>query len=1197
MFKKESFFMEIFFRKKKEINLNNDGIIRIHANEPDCKSDNRIRNTKYTMWSFFPMILLQQFQSFSSVFFFIIMMLQLIPDFAIGSIIPSLLPWTFVLVISLVNEGLDDYRRYQRDIECNSRRVKVWENGCYREKMCAEIKTGNVVLIMKGERVPADCIILKTEDPKGELFIRTDQLDGETDWKGRLAVNETQMCKPEIIEGIEAHVEMPHKDIYSFNGRISLKFHKSNSVIKELQPDSESKSIVNDIFFNLTKYESKYNKGIETINNILNKGSKFRSGTNKNIVDNSTNIKKCDSIDNNDMFVSVGLENTIWANTVAATCSAIGLVIYTGKDTRSMMNTYKPRSKFGKLEKEIDRFVAMLGFLSTVAALWFTLTKASSLEYSFVILLVRFVMIFSYVIPISLKVSINLARIYYVSMLQGKLPGAIVRTSSLQEELGRISFFLSDKTGTLTKNEMTMKRVHLGTICYTHENTEEIRAIFEKYVLDSKNNLSKHSNLYKDDSYKGMSSNLSKMSYKETSYNDSDLKRDVLFKKTRSLERKIYDMIEALAVCHNVTPVVVDGEITYHASSPDEVAILRYTASVGMQLVRRERNQIVLKTPAGFVTYRILEIFPFNSDTKRMGIIVLKEKQYDYDSEKIKSIIDNGEMTCNSKDNNNNNINSNGNNNINGNSNNNINGNINSNGNINESKPTDDTKNSYLSEGFNDTGEILFFMKGADSTMKNIVIETDWAEEETDNMARNGFRTLLVGKRLLTQNEYADFRKKYDEAKLLLANRAEKVFAEQCALEKGLELLGITGVEDMLQDRVSHTLEGLRNAGLKIWMLTGDKIETAISIALSSKLLDKMDRFLVVTNCNTKQELAKHISTLNSKRYNAIVIDGTSLGGIIKDFLPEFIAAAKNLTCLIGCRYTPTQKAVMTAALKKYAGETVCAIGDGGNDVSMITEADVGIGIEGKEGNQASLAADFSVKTFSMVSDLLFWHGRRCYKNSSGIAGLIIHRGTVIAIIQGIFCALIHFFPISIFQGRMLPLFMCYTFLPLFAFIRAEDISRKLVLKFPELYKELRKSNLLSFKKLFVLCLNSFFQASIIMLIFFWFHTELFFLSILVFTTMIFNEQLMIIFTIERLNLEVFLFCALSLFLYFLSTFIFDELSASESVFKNFPLILFASSVAMIFKIIRRIYKWGVKPASYTKLGFNKNRYLRKTEI
>lgn len=213
-----------------------------------------------------------------------------------------------------------------------------------------------------------------------------------------------------------------------------------------------------------------------------------------------------------------------------------------------------------------------------------------------------------------------------------------------------------------------------------------------------------------------------------------------------------------------MTPVTNDdGSVTYQASSPDEVAIVNWTASVGLTLVFRDRTRMELQTPSGSrLTYDILDIFPFTSESKRMGIIVRETT----------------------------------------------------------------------------TGEITFLQKGADVVMAKIVQRNDWLEEETANMAREGLRTLVMAKKKLSGATFHEFAKKYHEASVRLEGRNEAmagVVAE--ILEHDLELLGLTGVEDKLQEDVKGTLELLRNAGVRIWMLTGDKIETARCIAISTKLV------------------------------------------------------------------------------------------------------------------------------------------------------------------------------------------------------------------------------------------------------------------------------------------------------------------------------------------------------------------------
>ena len=213
-----------------------------------------------------------------------------------------------------------------------------------------------------------------------------------------------------------------------------------------------------------------------------------------------------------------------------------------------------------------------------------------------------------------------------------------------------------------------------------------------------------------------------------------------------------------------VTPVTNDdGSVTYQASSPDEVAIVKWTETVGLTLVFRDRTRMTMQTPEGaHLEFEILDVFPFTSESKRMGIVV-REKT---------------------------------------------------------------------------TGEVTFLQKGADVVMARIVQRNDWLEEECANLAREGLRTLVIGRKRLSEETYTTFKERYHQASIQLQNRNEAM-AEVVAeiLERDLELLGLTGVEDKLQDDVKQTIELLRNAGIKIWMLTGDKIETATCIAISTKLV------------------------------------------------------------------------------------------------------------------------------------------------------------------------------------------------------------------------------------------------------------------------------------------------------------------------------------------------------------------------
>ena len=241
-------------------------------------------------------------------------------------------------------------------------------------------------------------------------------------------------------------------------------------------------------------------------------------------------------------------------------------------------------------------------------------------------------------------------------------------------------------------------------------------------------------------------------------------------------------------------------------------------------------------------------------------------------------------------------------------------------------------------------------------------------------MAREGLRTLVYGYRDLTSAEYEDFERKYHEAECSMENRdANKQHVVESLLEKNLYPLCVTGVEDKLQDGVRQTLELLQQAGIKAWMLTGDKVETATCIAISARLF-KPTHIIKTITAKTPEECKVQLDEFEGTQNAVLVIDGNSLQMCLDNFSKDFFMAAQKSPSVVCCRCSPTQKAAIVSLMKCHTAaqnSTVAAIGDGGNDVSMILTADVGIGIEGKEGKQASLAADFSITQFSHVARLI----------------------------------------------------------------------------------------------------------------------------------------------------------------------------------------------------------------------------------
>uniref|UniRef100_A0AAR2LT80 Phospholipid-transporting ATPase n=1 Tax=Pygocentrus nattereri TaxID=42514 RepID=A0AAR2LT80_PYGNA len=923
---------------------------------------NAIKNQKYNILTFVPGVLYQQFKFFLNLYFLVVACSQFVPSLKIGYLYTYWAPLGFVLAVTMVREAVDEVRRYRRDKEMNSQLYsKLTVRG--------DVSRSDLVL---NQRVPADMIFLRTSEKTGACFIRTDQLDGETDWKLKMAVACTQRL-PALgdLFSISAYVyaQKPQLDIHSFEG-------------------------------NFTRED-------------------------------------CDP----PIHESLSIENTLWASTVVASGTVIGVVIYTGKETRSVLNTSQSKNKVGLLDLELNRLTKAL-FLALVV-LSIVMVALQGFIGPWFRNLFRFIVLFSYIIPISLRVNLDMGKSAYgwMIMKDENIPGTVVRTSTIPEELGRLVYLLTDKTGTLTQNEMVFKRLHLGTVSYGMDTMDEIQS----HIIQS---------------YAQVSSAPSNGS--SASSTPSRKAPPSAPKVRKSVSSRIHEAVKAIALCHNVTPVYEsrangastepesteadqdfsDDNRTYQASSPDEVALVRWTESVGLTLVNRDLTSLQLKTPAGqILTFYILQIFPFTSESKRMGIIVREEA----------------------------------------------------------------------------TGEITFYMKGADVAMASIVQYNDWLEEECGNMAREGLRTLVVAKKSLSEEQYQDFENRYNQAKLSLHDRTLKVAAVVESLEREMELLCLTGVEDQLQADVRPTLELLRNAGIKIWMLTGDKLETATCIAKSSHLVSRSQDIHVFRPVSSRGEAHLELNAFRRKHDCALVISGDSLEVCLRYYEHEFVELACQCPAVVCCRCSPTQKAQIVRLLQQHTANRTCAIGDGGNDVSMIQAADCGIGIEGKEGKQASLAADFSITQFKHIGRLLMVHGRNSYKRSAALGQFVMHRGMIISTMQAVFSSIFYFASVPLYQGfLMVGYATIYTMFPVFSLVLDQDVKPEMALLYPELYKDLTKGRSLSFKTFLIWVLISVYQGGILMygaLVLF--DQEFVHVVAISFTALILTELLMVALTVR----------------------------------------------------------------------------------
>ena len=719
---------------------------------------NVISNAKYTPWSFLPRTLYNEFSFFFNLYFLLVALSQVISQLRIGYLSTYTAPLAFVLTITLGKEAYDDITRRRRDAELNSERYTILAveesdakhkskkrkttRGANRlaeiedeetrldsdaearsqgvkdaTKMSKDLKVGDILKLEKGQRVPADAVLLKSvasentvqdDQGDGEAFIRTDQLDGETDWKLRVAPPLSQSLELTKFSQLSISAGKPSKKVNEFLGTLT---HRQSSLTKE-------------------------------------------------------------------QSVPLNIDNTAWANTVlASTATVYAVIVYTGPQTRQALSTSASRTKTGLLEYEINNLTKILCGLTLLLS--FILVAAYKFESpdgrKWYIAVMRYLILFSTIVPISLRVNLDMSKSVYAWLIHRDhdIPGTIVRTSTIPEDLGRIEYLLSDKTGTLTQNDMQLKKIHVGTVSYASDAMAEVSAYVRQGFGSSEASSKKASILPGTVAGSGAGT-----------------------RSRREIGSRVRDVVLALALCHNVTPTTeeIDGKeiVTYQASSPDEIAIIRWTETCGLRLAHRDRRSMTLESTHSSQTaarVEILNLFPFTSESKRMGIIVRFVQDGDTEQQ---------------------------------------------------------------------TGEnsdpVWFFQKGADTIMTNIVAKNDWLDEETANMAREGLRTLVVGRKKLSAEQYQEFSEQYRQASLALHDRdAGMAQVVREYLEQDLELLGVTGVEDKLQNDVKPSLELLRNAGVKIWMLTGDKVETARCVAISSKLVARGQYIHTVAKSKSKK--------------------------------------------------------------------------------------------------------------------------------------------------------------------------------------------------------------------------------------------------------------------------------------------------------------------------------------------------------
>ncbi|OWF44221.1 phospholipid-transporting ATPase VA [Mizuhopecten yessoensis] len=1051
---------------------------------------NRIKTTKYTLLTFFPKNIFEQFHRFANLYFILVVALNWVPQIqAFGKEI-AMVPVIFVLAVTCIKDAFEDFRRYKSDQKINHTQCRLYKSDeeRYVKGEWHDIHVGDFVHLSCNEIIPADIVLVKSSDHQGICHIETCNLDGETNLKQRQAVYGIDYGK----DGFKAKMfdftlecDLPNSEIYKFKGY------------------------------------------------IINQGDK----------------------------ISLNKDNLLLRGcTVRNTDYVEGIVVYAGHDTKAMLNNRNPRYKRSKLERHINRDVVwcvilllfLCFFCAIASGIWLGGYKDRHLVpfipyesdewynpyFQAFVVFFTYIIIYQTVIPLALYVSVELVKlgqVYFITndirMYYEPMDKRVeCRALNITEDLGQVEYIFSDKTGTLTENQMEFKSCTINGKDYPHapESEDDMSETGSRFSLASRSStVLENLNLEPD-----LQRELSKMCMR--SLNSVDLTLPDPPPLTKSENTKIIqeffllmaicntvvvsthaheDLMDESGIVHdphqqkhdkekqklndfyrklpepaakksqlaplgqeNSTPKSLalppisgtadfqnrelynrfdssspaltpsEGSIAgssfmsdmsqrtqYEAESPDELALVKASCTYGCCLLKRSPDKVTVWLPAdGEVEFETLDVLTFDSTRKRMSVIVRNP----------------------------------------------------------------------VSE------EIILYTKGADSQVLSVLhkkykqdpVLKDMVRRTEDHIldyAVRGLRTLCMAKKVLDLDYYKNWRVRFKEADASLENREEQLIDVACEIEQDLELLGATGIEDKLQDDVPATISKLRRAGIKVWVLTGDKQETAIQIAYASQLFDTNMHIMVLnaTDKNTTRDLLEeHITQINRnkessqvenkpKKEYALVIDGHTLAyALDKELEATFLKLTVRCKSVVCCRSTPIQKGMVVKLVRDHLQKLTLAIGDGANDVSMIHVADIGVGVSGQEGMQAVMASDFAICRFHHLQDLLLVHGHWCYSRLARFSSIMFYKSLILIFVlywyqfDSAFSGSLQFD--SLFTMLKHVLFTALP--PIVNAVMDKDVSAETLLSKPELYKVGPQDKLYTRMSFFMALLDSLYQSVIL---------------------------------------------------------------------------------------------------------------------